>query len=184
MSGLYCSLQASHGIWNKVLSIGGKAWQNVAPATFQSGLRHSGCSPTVRPRKFPLDTYLLPLSLLPVSAQLPTPKALPRPPCQTGSLPPPQHRLPCHCFFPSLHPRHVVVCLLPSVPLGMLTVFGAQRVSVTSAEEEPALQALLPPALICNLCSVKQSQQRLTQAASSLSDGSLPFPSSPRSSLG
>lgn len=40
--------KASHSIQNKVLSIGGKAWQHVAPATFdpKNSPHHSGCSPT------------------------------------------------------------------------------------------------------------------------------------------
>lgn len=79
-------------------------------------------------------------------------------------------------FFPSLHPAMLYVCLLPSVPSGMLTVFGTQRVSVTSAEEEPALQALLPPALICNLCSGQTEPAAPHSSCFFPLDGSLPFP--------
>lgn len=120
-------LPMSLRVKSKVLSMGYKVWQNVAPATSHSdnSPHHSGCSPTGHhacslhpevlfpPPRFTWLTHFLPFSLCSNAYS----KGLSWPPCEASS---PIHPASPPLYFPHRTHHHLIYYLF--VPSGTLTV--------------------------------------------------------------
>lgn len=104
-------------------------------------------------------------------------KALPCPPRQTGSAPPPQHRLPCHCFLSFTASFHVTCLPVTVGPLG-----DAHSVWYTASLSNFCWGSACPPdppppsmPSSATFAPVKQSQQPPRSSCFFCLDASLPL---------